>query len=101
MGPNPTLPPPRTSLIPVVKVAKAVGWSGGAKPIAADGMNVVAFATGLSHPRSLYVLPNGDVLIHDGATVLKAGSLLVQRDTSRNTSDSTTMIAAIIPIGRR
>ena len=63
MGPNPTLPPPRTSLIPVVKVARAVGWPRGATPVAAEGLRVNAFATGLDHPRWLYVLPNGDVLV--------------------------------------
>ena len=63
MGPSPTLPPPRTSLIPVVKVATAVGWAEGAKPTAVEGTSVVAFARDLQHPRWLYVLPNGDVLV--------------------------------------
>ncbi|HEY4203922.1 MAG TPA: sorbosone dehydrogenase family protein, partial [Xanthobacteraceae bacterium] len=43
--------------------ATATGWANGAKPTAASGMSVQAFATGLDHPRSLYVLPNGDVLV--------------------------------------
>src|SRR5688500_13056110 len=63
MGPNPTLPPPRTSLIPVVKVARAVGWPAGVTPTAAEGTTVAAFADKLDHPRWLYVLPNGDVLV--------------------------------------
>jgi glucose/arabinose dehydrogenase len=63
MGPNPTLPPPRTSLIPVVQVARAVGWPAGTKPAAVEGTAVAAFAAGLEHPRWLYVLPNGDVLV--------------------------------------
>jgi len=63
MGPNPTLPPPRTSLIPVVKVARAVGWPAGVTPQPAPGTAVTAFADGLNHPRWLYVLPNGDVLV--------------------------------------
>lgn len=63
MGPNPTLPQPRTSLIPVVKVARAVGWPAGVTPIAAEGLKVEPFATGLDHPRWLHVLPNGDVLV--------------------------------------
>jgi glucose/arabinose dehydrogenase len=62
-GPSPMLPAPQTSLIPTVNVAVATGWPAGAKPIAGDGMAVNAFATGLDHPRSLYVLPNGDVLV--------------------------------------
>ena len=63
MGPSPQLPPPRTSLIPVVKVARAVGWPAGATPLAAEGLRVTAFATGLDHPRWLHLLPNGDVLV--------------------------------------
>jgi glucose/arabinose dehydrogenase len=62
-GPSPTLPEPQHSWIPTVNVATAIGWPGGGKPIAANGMAVNAFATGLDHPRSLYVLPNGDVLV--------------------------------------
>ena len=68
MGPNPTLPPPRTSLIPVVKVAKAVGWTAGARPIAAPGTIANAFATDLEHPRWVHVLPNGDVLVAETAS---------------------------------
>jgi glucose/arabinose dehydrogenase len=62
-GAKPTLPAPEKSLIPTVNVAKAVGWPAGGKPIAAAGMAVNAFATGLDHPRTLLVLPNGDVLV--------------------------------------
>ena len=62
-GPNPTLPKPRPSLIPAVQIAPAIGWPAGALPAAADGTVVNAFATGLDHPRWLYVLPNGDVLV--------------------------------------
>src|SRR5688572_9120129 len=63
MGPSPELPAPSTSLIPTIKVAKAVRWSGGLTPKAGDGLAVAAFATGLDHPRWLHVLPNGDVLV--------------------------------------
>jgi glucose/arabinose dehydrogenase len=62
-GPSPTLPAPQNSMIPTVNIAKAVGWPSGGKPIAANGMAVNAFATGLDHPRTVYVLPNGDVLV--------------------------------------
>jgi glucose/arabinose dehydrogenase len=62
-GPKPTLVEPEKSLVPTVNVAKAVGWPAGGKPIAAEGMAVSAFASGLDHPRTLYVLPNGDVLV--------------------------------------
>jgi glucose/arabinose dehydrogenase len=62
-GTQPALPPPRTSLIPLVNVVTAKGWPAGATPRAAEGTRVAAFATGLAHPRWLYVLPNGDVLV--------------------------------------
>lgn len=63
IGPNPELPPPRTSLIPVVNVVTAIGWKNGAKPLGPPGTSVTAFASDLDHPRWLYVLPNGDVLV--------------------------------------
>src|ERR1700730_6145663 len=62
-GPSPTLPAPQTSWIPTVNIAPATGGPAGAKPTAANGMAVNAFATGLDHPRTVYVLPNGDVLV--------------------------------------
>src|SRR2546423_15114873 len=62
-GPHPVIPAPKESLLPVMKVVKAEGWSGDLTPIAADGLTVRAFARGLNHPRWLYVLPNGDVLV--------------------------------------
>ena len=62
-GPTPTLPEPNKTLIPTLNIAPAIGWPQGAKPIAAPGTQVAAFAEGLDHPRWLYVLPNGDVLV--------------------------------------
>ncbi|MDQ6679454.1 MAG: sorbosone dehydrogenase family protein [Pseudomonadota bacterium] len=62
-GPSPTLPQPNKSLIPTVNVADAKGWAQGTAPKGAAGTNVNALATGLEHPRWLYVLPNGDVLV--------------------------------------
>jgi hypothetical protein len=62
-GPSPTLPDPQQSWIPTVNIATASSWPAGAKPKAANGMAVNAFATGLDHPRTVYVLPNGDVLV--------------------------------------
>jgi glucose/arabinose dehydrogenase len=62
-GPSPQLPAPSTSLIPTVKVAKAVGWLNGETPTAAPGTSVTLFARDLDHPRWLHVLPNGDVLV--------------------------------------
>lgn len=62
-GPNPTLPEPVKTVIPTVNIAPARGWPAGAAPVPAAGLRVVAFASGLDHPRWLMVLPNGDVLV--------------------------------------
>ena len=62
-GTGPQLPDPRTGLIPLVHTAKPVGWKAGETPTAAPGLKVVAFATGLDHPRTVLPLPNGDVLV--------------------------------------
>jgi glucose/arabinose dehydrogenase len=62
-GPNPTLPKPQAQRMPTVNIAPAIGWPEGGKPKAAHGLTVTAFAGGLEHPRWLYVLPNGDVLV--------------------------------------
>ncbi|KAB7645444.1 PQQ-dependent sugar dehydrogenase [Polymorphobacter fuscus] len=62
-GTSPTLPAPASSLLPTVNIAKRVGWPDGAAPTAAPGLAVNAFAAGLAHPRWLYALPNGDILV--------------------------------------
>ena len=63
-GPNPQLPAPQKSgLLPTMKIAPATGWTEGQMPTAAPGFAVNAFATGLDHPRWVYLLPNGDVLV--------------------------------------
>jgi glucose/arabinose dehydrogenase len=65
IGPNPELPAPQQYLLPPMHLAKVVGWSAGEKPSVAPGLKIEAFATGLQHPRSIYVLPNGDVLVSE------------------------------------
>lgn len=65
VGPNPTLPPPAKGAIPTVNIAPAKGWPDGGKPVAAEGLAVSAYASGFDHPRWLYVLPNGDVLVSE------------------------------------
>ena len=62
-GSQPHLPKPKSSLLPTVNIAPAKGWPVGEMPIPATGLKVQAFAKGLRHPRWLYVLPNGDVLV--------------------------------------
>ena len=63
IGSSPTLPAPNKTIIPTVNIAPAIGWPTVATPKAAAGTKVAAFANGLDHPRWLYVLPNGDVLV--------------------------------------
>jgi glucose/arabinose dehydrogenase len=62
-GPDPTLPSPHRTLVPTVEVAETVGWKEDERPTAAAGFAVAEFARDLDHPRWLYVLPNGDVLV--------------------------------------
>jgi glucose/arabinose dehydrogenase len=62
-GPSSTLPAPQSSMLTTVNIATAVGWPSGGKPVVANGMAVNAFATGLDHPRTVYILPKGDVLV--------------------------------------
>jgi glucose/arabinose dehydrogenase len=63
VGPTPQLPAPSTSLIPTVKVAPATGWKDANAPLAPPGYRVTAFARNLDHPRWVYTLPNGDILV--------------------------------------
>jgi glucose/arabinose dehydrogenase len=63
MGPHPELPPPNPGPLPTVNVAPAKFWPAGVTPVAAPGLTVAALAQGLDHPRWLYTLPNGDILV--------------------------------------
>ena len=63
IGPHPRLPEPTRTLLPTINVAKAEGWAAGRMPTPAAGLRVNQFGGGLQHPRWLYVLPNGDVLV--------------------------------------
>jgi glucose/arabinose dehydrogenase len=62
-GPKVTLPKPDPALLPTVDIAPAKGWSANQAPTAASGLVARAFANGLEHPRTIFVLPNGDVLV--------------------------------------
>lgn len=63
IGPNPVLPAPQQYLVPPMHLAKVIGWSSGETPTVPAGLKVTAIASGLEHPRSVYTLPNGDVLV--------------------------------------
>ncbi|HJW40031.1 MAG TPA: sorbosone dehydrogenase family protein [Rhizomicrobium sp.] len=67
-GPKPVLPAPNPTLIPTINQANGIGWATGAKPTPAAGLAVTAFADKLDHPRWLYVLPDGDVLVAETNT---------------------------------
>src|SRR5262245_18725014 len=73
-GPRPTLPPPNPTLFPTLNIAPATGWPDGMTPTAAAGLAVSAYATGLDHPRWLYTLPNGDILVAETNAPPKSGS---------------------------
>jgi hypothetical protein len=62
-GAGPTLPAPKNYLMPPMKVTHAVGWKQGETPTVPSSLKITALATGLMHPRNVYVLPNGDILI--------------------------------------
>jgi len=62
-GADPTLQEPEAESFPTVQIAKPVGWEEGEIPETAEGLTVNRFAEGLDHPRVIYALPNGDVLV--------------------------------------
>lgn len=63
IGPDPVLPEPTPGLLPDMKVAEVIGWKDGETPAVASGLKITAFAKDLAHPRIVYTLPNGDVLV--------------------------------------
>ncbi|MER9893721.1 hypothetical protein NKJ40_16865 [Mesorhizobium sp. M0119] len=83
IGPNPNLPEPIQYFFPPMHLASVVGWKNDEKPTIAQGLQIQAFAHGLQHPRSLYVLPNGDVLVVESkAQWLQGGVRTIQRRPS-------------------
>jgi glucose/arabinose dehydrogenase len=62
-GSNPNLPEPHQYLMPPMNVPKVVGWKAGEMPTVPTGMRIQAMRTGLMHPRIVYPLPNGDILV--------------------------------------
>jgi glucose/arabinose dehydrogenase len=76
-GSAPVVPPAKSQgAIPTLKMPTAKGWADGQRPVAAPGLKVNAFATGLQHPRWINVLPNGDVLIAEATQVTSPVSSL-------------------------
>ncbi len=72
-GTKPAITEPREQVIPTINVADVDRWNAGEKPVAAAGLTVERYAEGLDHPRNLYVLPNGDVLVAETNSPPKDG----------------------------
>jgi glucose/arabinose dehydrogenase len=68
-GGAPKIPAAKPQGIPTLKMPTARGWEKGQTPIAAPGLRVNAFASGLKHPRWIQVLPKGDVLVAEALTI--------------------------------
>jgi glucose/arabinose dehydrogenase len=62
-GNAPQLPAPKNYLLPPMKVAPAGAWKQGEAPQVIAPLKISALAIGLQHPRFVYPLPNGDILI--------------------------------------
>jgi len=62
-GREPRFTEERRQIIPTVLIARPVGWAANAAPVAAQGLAVNRFAAQLDHPRTMLLLPNGDVLV--------------------------------------
>jgi len=62
-GRVPVMAPPESQTIPTMNVPEATKWPAGEAPRVAAGLKVARFAEGLAHPRTIFVLPNGDVLV--------------------------------------
>ena len=72
-GSRPLISAPRTQVLPTIETADPIGWQDGQAPTPAAGLAVAAFARGLDHPRWLYRLPNGDVLVAESNSPPRAG----------------------------
>ena len=83
IGPAPALPPPNPALLPTVNIAQPVGWGADGMPRPAAGLRVTAFARGLTNPRNVLVLPNGDVLVAESAAPPRRPSANLRRRIAR------------------
>lgn len=66
VGPDPQLPEVNETLLPPMKIAKPADWEG-ELPSVPEGFVITALATDLKIPRQTLVLPNGDILVAEGA----------------------------------
>lgn len=70
VGQSPSIPQAKPQGLPTLKMPTAQGWAKDQTPVAASGLKVNAFASGLKHPRWIEVLPNGDVLVAEALSVM-------------------------------
>jgi glucose/arabinose dehydrogenase len=87
-GPLPTLKEMRQEKFPTIAIADVTGWAKGQAPVAAAGLEVREYAAGLSHPRNLFVLPNGDVLVAESNSPARQTSGLMDVITRKLISKS-------------
>jgi glucose/arabinose dehydrogenase len=76
-GADPQLRAPHAGLLPTINTASPVGWADGAAPAAPEGFTVTRYAEGLDHPRQIYLLPNGDVLVAESSSKPESGGGLI------------------------
>ena len=70
VGAAPAIPQPKSQgAMPMLKMPTAMGWGASEVPSVKAGLKVSAFARDLKHPRWAYVLPNGDVLVAESASL--------------------------------
>lgn len=78
--------------------SNVIGWDT-LKPIAPNGFIVSKYADGFDNPRSMYVLPNGDVLVAETnsnhSIVEKIGSTIVGANKSNSMSNSANRISIL------
>ena len=72
-GADPQLPAPQERMLPTVNTAGAIGWAADASPRAPEGFAVTRYAENLDHPRWVYLLPNGDVLVAESSSKAQEG----------------------------
>jgi glucose/arabinose dehydrogenase len=65
-GPDPQLPAPQRGLLPDMTIPRPAAW-GSDLPTVPQGYRIQAIATDLRIPRQTLVLPNGDILVAEGA----------------------------------
>lgn len=102
VGVHPSLPKPSLSIIPTVNIAKASEWRDGSMPNVKAGLNINLYSKALVHPRWLYVLPNGDVLVAQsnkqpsqktkGFKALVANFVMKKAGAGKDSPDKITML---------